>query len=82
MSATERVLDSYPGDCPAVLEILADDPLGPASDGDDDDEGVRDHAKGEVGSRAPGGNAMLKGLAQELEVAARVLLDQVGESSV
>ena len=32
--------------------------------------------------RAPGGNAMIEGLAQELDVAARVLLDQVGESSV
>ena len=40
MSATERVLDSYAADRPAVLEILADDPLGPASDGGDDDQGV------------------------------------------
>src|SRR3990172_411343 len=40
MSATERVLDSYPADRPAVLEILADDPLGAAPDGGDDDEGV------------------------------------------
>ncbi len=41
-----------------------------------------DHAQGEVGGWAPGGNAMHEGLAQGLEVAARVLLDQVGESSV
>src|SRR3989304_5859446 len=31
MSAAERVLDAYPRDRPAMLEILAEDPLSPAS---------------------------------------------------
>ena len=41
-----------------------------------------DHAQGELGSWASGGHAMLERLAQELYVAARVVLDQVGELSV
>src|SRR3990172_3884569 len=40
MSALERVLDPDAGDRPAVLEILAEDPLGPAPRGSDDDERI------------------------------------------
>jgi hypothetical protein len=39
-SATERVLDSYPGDRSTVLEILAEDPLSPAPGCGDHDERV------------------------------------------